>query len=132
MRSIDTNITLRLILRDVPEQLEKIFALIEKSKPAEIAVADAVFFECVWILTGPGYKFGRELTAKLILGVAAIPQINANRTMLARATSAWVKHPAISFIDACLAAYAELNNAVPLLTFDRKLASALPETVAKL
>jgi len=132
VRSIDTNIILRLVLRDVPAQLEKIDKLMHSSKPGSLSVADAVFFECVWILSGKMYKFDRSLIARLLLQITYIPQINCNRVMLEKAIPLYVKHSKISFIDACLSVYAELNDATPLLTFDRKLAIALPKTVSAL
>lgn len=132
MKSLDTNITLRLLLQDVPEQLTKIVALIDNSKTSSLAIADAVFFECVWILSGKQYKFERMLIGKLLLQVADIPQVNCNRVMLEKAVPLYVKYRNISFIDACLSVYAELNDAIPLLTFDKKLASALPKSVSVL
>jgi len=130
MKSLDTNIALRLLLQDVPQQLDKVVALIDGSKPNSLSVADAVFFECVWILSGKMYNFDRSLIGKLLIQIADIPQINCNRAMLIKAVPLYVNDPQISFIDACLTVYAELNGATPLLTFDKKLASALPKTTA--
>ena len=132
MKSLDTNITLRLLLQDVPDQLRKIVDLIDNSKSGGLQVADAVFFECVWVLSGKMYNFERELIGKLLLQIADIPQINCNRGMLEKAVPLYVNHRNISFIDASLTVYAELNSATPLLTFDKKLALALPKTVSTL
>ena len=130
MKSLDTNIALRLILHDVPEQLNKAIDLIDNSKSRSLGMADAVFFECVWILSGKQYNFGRELIGKLLLQVADIPQVNCNRVMLEKAVPLYINHKKISFVDACLAVYAELDDTIPLLTFDKKLASALPISVS--
>lgn len=132
MRSIDTNVVLRLLLRDIQGQLNKVNALIDESNQKGLVVKDAVFFECVWILSGKMYGFEREHIARLLLEVADIPQINCNKTMLEKALPLYVKHPTISFIDACLSVYAELDDAKPLLTFDKKLASSLPGNVVSL
>ncbi len=129
MKSLDTNIALRLLLQDVPGQFSKIVALIDASKPSSLAVADAVFFECAWALGGDMYKFDRELIGKLLLQLAYIPQINCNQIMLEKAVPLFVNNNQISFIDACLVIYAELNDAAPLLTFDQKLAKQLPNYV---
>lgn len=130
MKSLDTNITLRLLLQDVPEQLEKVVALIDNSKPNSLSVADAVFFECVWILSGKMYNLDRTLIGKLLIQVTDIPQINCNCAMLVKAVPFYVTNTQISFIDACLTVYAELNGATPLLTFDKELVSAFPKTTA--
>ncbi len=130
MKSLDTNIILRLLLQDVPELLRKVVTLIDDSKPNSLSVADVVFFECVWILSGKMYNFDRALIGKILIQVADIPQINCNRAMLVKAVPLYVNNSQISFIDACLTVYAELNSAAPLLTFDKKLASAFPKTTA--
>lgn len=130
MSSIDTNLVLRIMLQDIPEQKEKVFDLIDSSKSHSLLVEDAVFFECVWVLSGKMYAFDRTLIGKLLLQVSNIQQIKCNRAMLERAVPLYVKHSQISFVDACLAAYAELNDAKPLLTFDKKLARALPQAVS--
>jgi predicted nucleic-acid-binding protein len=130
VKNLDTNITLRLLLQDGPDQLEKVVALIDDSKPNSLSVADAVFFECVWILSGEMYNFDRTLIGKLLIQVAEIPQINCNRAMLVKAVPLYVANTQITFIDTCLTVYAELNGSTPLLTFDKKLVSALPKTTA--
>ncbi len=132
MKSLDTNITLRLLLRDVPAQLQKVIDLIDNSKSSSLGIADAVFFECVWILSGKQYDFKRELIGKLLLQIADIPQVSCNRPLLEKAIPLYVRHKNISFVDAYLAVYAELNDAMPLLTFDKKLAATLPKSVAVL
>lgn len=132
MRSLDTNITLRLLLRDVPEQLDKVLTLIDTSKRNSLTLEDAVLFECAWIMSGKMYKFERDHIGKLLLGLTGIPQIICNKAMLEKAIPLYVSHKEISFIDACLTAYAELNNSLPLLTFDRKLAETAPKLVTEL
>ena len=129
MSSLDANIILRLLLRDIPDQTEKVIDLIKNSKPGSLIVEDPVLFECVWILTGNRYRLDRKATSELILQLVKIPQINCNRYLLERAIPPYVETANISFIDICLAIYAELNNRTPLLTFDKKLAKALPKTV---
>jgi len=132
MKSLDTNITLRLLLRDVPEQLDKVLNLIDSSKSNSLMLEDAVLFECVWIMSGKMYRFDRQLVGKLLLGLTSIPQIICNKAMLEKAIPLYVSHKKISFVDACLTAYAELNNAMPLITFDRNLAETVPKIVTEL
>ncbi len=127
MISIDTNVVLRLLLGDQPSQTEKIIALIDKAKPGSIMIADAVFFEMVWVLSGKPYDLDRALIGKLLRQLMTIPQLNCNRNLLEQAIPRYLAHLDISFIDACLATYAELNQATPLLTLDKRLISALPK-----
>ena len=132
MQSLDTNIVLRLLVGDVPEQAAKIEEMLAAAKPNSFAVADAVFFECAWVLSGPLYGFDRGMVGDMLLQVTRIGQINCNRTMLQRAIPRYVQNSTISFTDACLVTYVELNNAAPLLTFDKHLAKAIPELAATL
>ena len=127
MPSLDTNILLRLMLNDVPAQTGKIIKLLETSRPHSLQIADAVWLECVWILTGMGYS--RADIAASLLDLMEFPQFNCNRALIEKAVPVYAKHPKISFIDACLAVYAELNDAAPLVTFDKALAKQLPEQV---
>jgi len=129
MTSLDTNILLRLGLKDVPTQVDKIVSMLEATSPDSLTVADVALFECAWVLRNTPYHFDRPMIAKFLSKIASIPQISCNRLMLKRALPIFINNSNISFIDACLATYAELNNRTPLLTFDKKLAKALPKTV---
>ena len=60
-----------------------------------------------------------------------IPQINCNQEMVNKAIPLYIKYKKNSFVDACLVTYAELNNAVPLLTLDRDLVNSFPESVIR-
>jgi predicted nucleic-acid-binding protein len=132
IRSLDTNVVLRLLLGDVTEQEVRVRQMLERGRPGSFVLADAVIFECVWVLSGPVYGFGRQFIGDLLLQLIDIPQINCNRDMISRAVIRYEKYPAISFMDACLATYAELGEAVPLLTFDKNLAKALPKLAQEL
>ncbi len=129
MKSLDTNALLRLVLADVPKQTAVVEGLLADTSQ-RFAVADMVFAEIVWVLQGESYGYDRERIATNIKSILAIGHINCNRAMLEKAVPLYVSHAKISFIDACLSVYAELNNATPLLTFDKKLASSLPKATA--
>ena len=126
MYSIDSNIILRFVLRDVPEQARAAEDLFKRMKPGSIQVADAVFFECVWVLTGPLYSFERKDIAEILLRLIKVPCFNCNRQLLEKAIPRYLQHSSASFLDVCLATYAELNGATPLLTYDKVLAKSLP------
>ena len=128
MRSLDTNALLGLTLADAPRQAAIIEALLSDTSQ-KFAVADMVFAEIVWVLQGRTYGYDRQRIATNLQSIIDISQINCNRKLLERAIPIYVKYEKVSFIDACLAVYAELNNAEPLLTFDKRLALALPQTV---
>lgn len=129
MKSLDTNMLLRLLLADIPKQTNIVEALLT-DKSQKFAVADMVFAEVVWVLQGGVYSYDRQRIAINLQSILAIHQINCNRIMLEKALQLYISHTKISFIDACLATYAELNDATPLLTFDKNLATALPSIVS--
>jgi predicted nucleic-acid-binding protein len=131
MKNLDANLLLRLILADIPEQAAAIESLFADAAQT-YAIADMAFAEIVWILHGATFSYSREHVALNLQAILKIEQINCNRAMLERAVPLYVHHPGISFVDACLAAYAELNGAKPLLTFDKRLAKALPDLTAVL
>lgn len=118
--SLDTNVVLRLLLHDVPEQTRRAAALLE-SATGQFAVADLVFIECAHVLERH-YHVDRTSIQELMSAFMRLDKINCNRVMLQKALSPYVAHSALSFEDCCLAAYAELNDAMPLYTFDQKLA----------
>jgi predicted nucleic-acid-binding protein len=125
--SLDTNALLRLILNDISAHQLSVLKLISQNRPNSIAVADAVLLECAWILSGSYYQFDRSLVAASIQSVLEIPQLKCNRVMFGLALQRYLEYPTISLVDACLVTYAELDNELPLMSFDKKLVKALPK-----
>lgn len=124
--SLDTNALLRLITKDLPHQRRLVVELLN-STTRQFAVSDLAFSEAVFALSRH-YTFSREDIRARLLSFMGLRNINCNRVMLVKALDHFVKHPALSFEDCCLAVYAELNEAEPLYTFDKKLANQLPST----
>ena len=122
--SLDTSIILRLLLRDVPEQRQlavDLIAQFDRLNISDIAISEAVF------VMGRNYQLPRNKIADALLDFLKDPKYNCNRPLFTRAFPYFVAHPALSFEDCCLAAYAELNNATPLYTFDQKLARQIDD-----
>jgi predicted nucleic acid-binding protein len=118
--SLDANVVLRLLLNDVPDQHAAAVALVE-SADAPFVVSDVAVIEVVFALCRH-YEFSRAAAAEAIEGLMSLTQIDCNRVMFERALPFFTGHPKLSFEDCCLTTYAELSNAEPLWTFDRKLA----------
>lgn len=119
--SLDTNIVLRLLLNDIPEQHIVARKLVEQAD-GQFAVADIVLIEMVFAL-GRYYEFSRAQTSEAVVGFMKLKEIDCNRALFERALPLYVRHPGLSFEDCCLATYAQLNDAGPLWTFDKKLAN---------
>ena len=124
MPSIDTNILLRIILRDNTKQLARARDLL--GRHATFAVADIAIIELEYILTGY-YKYSRQEFSDIVTKLLISNQhITMNRQLFERALKLYMKYPTESFDDCCLAVYARLNNQTPLYTFDKKMARDLP------
>ena len=117
--SIDANGLLRLLLNDIPKQTQAVTDLLDQGLSFE--VADMVIAELVFILGGKDYGFNRQEIARAIGRILDDPSFSCNNQLFYPALSLYVSHPALSFIDCCAVYYAQLNDALPLYTFDRKL-----------
>jgi len=117
--SLDTNALLRLLLCDIQEQHNAVEALLAQTKK-QLAVADIAIIELVFVLNRY-YEFSRIEVEEAVIGLMQLAQISCNRTIFEKALYLYVHYPALSFEDCCLAAYASLNKADPLWTFDKKL-----------
>lgn len=118
--SLDANVVLRLLLNDVPDQHAAAVALVE-SADAPFVVADIAVIEVVFALCRH-YEFSRTAAAEAVEALMSLTQIDCNHVMFKHVLPLFIDRPKLSFEDCCLAVSAELSNAEPLWTFDRKLA----------
>ncbi|HEY4963479.1 MAG TPA: PIN domain-containing protein [Candidatus Saccharimonadales bacterium] len=119
--SLDTNVLLRLLLNDIPEQHTAVKKLIGQATN-QFAVADTVIIELAFALDRY-YGFSRLQIAEAVDGLMKLEEINCNRALFETTLPLFVNHSGLSFEDCCLAIYAQLNDAEPLWTFDKKLAN---------
>ena len=122
--SLDACCILRWLLQDIPEQAQAVHELL--SNPGSYYVADTTLMEVVYVLERI-YKQERYFIASCLNLICSLNQINCNRLLISTVLPVYTANPAVSFADCCAAIYAEINKAQPLLTFDKKLASKLPQ-----
>ena len=122
--SLDTNVLLRLLLNDIPEQRTAVKKLLDQTAN-QFAVADTVIIELVFGLDRY-YGFSRLQITEAVDGLMKLREINCNRSLFESALPLYTDHANLSFEDCCLAIYAQLNDAEPLWTFDKKLAKQAP------
>ncbi len=122
--SLDACCILRWLLQDIPEQAKAVHDLL--SSPGSYNVADTTLMEVVYVLEKI-YKQERYFIASCLNLISSLNQINCNRLLINTVIPMYTENSAVSFADCCAATYAELNKAKPLLTFDKKLASKLPQ-----
>ncbi len=122
--SLDTNVLLRIIIRSDESQYAAAKKLI-KVVGAQYAVSDVVLIETAFVLE-KGYKLDREEVHMALRGIMSFRQINCNRIMFDRALDLYSRFSGLSLEDCVIVTYAELNDALPLYTFDKKLAKSSP------
>lgn len=120
--SLDANVLLRLILRDIPKLSDDALRLIEKGQ--RFHVADIAVMETAFALERY-YNMPRSEIAEVIQILANDSKLILNRNLFEKAVVDYARFPKLSFEDCCLATYATLNNALPLWTFDQKLSKQL-------
>lgn len=116
--SLDTNVVVRLIRNDVPEQHHVATLLLQRGT---YAVADLAVAETGYVLT-KGYGMSRVQAALLLTAFVELPQVFAARYVQS-ALVHWADHPKLSLEDCLLVQCAVASSAEPLWTFDRKLAN---------
>lgn len=118
--SLDTNVILRLILKDSEEQCLKVQDLLMRAD-VDYEVADLAIVEAVYVMQSV-YGLSRDKIVNGVQRLLDFAVLKLNWELFDRVFPMYLRHPALSFNDCCLAVYAELNEAEPLWTFDKALA----------
>ncbi len=116
--SLDTNIILRIALKDVSRQCEKIMDLFMRQNVV-YHVADLAITEAVYVLQKNN---SRQDVVDMLAQVLDLPNLKYNQALFDRVFLMYLQYPKLSFNDCCLAGYAALNESEPLWTFDQALA----------
>lgn len=118
--SIDTNVLLRLILKDTPQQCLKIQDMLMRQgvvyEVADLAITETAYVLCTW------YNWERSGIVEALEAVLEDFELNYNKVLFERVFPMYLERPKLSSNDCCLAVYAQLNGAEPLWTFDQALA----------
>lgn len=117
MRAVDTDVLLRLLLRDEPRQTAAALRFVEE----EAWISTAVLLETAWVLSSRYERTPAAIAAALetVLGLrwVAVQEIDA----AAAALALFRQHPRLGFSDCYIAAAARQAGHLPLGTFDRML-----------
>lgn len=116
MTSLDTNVVLRFLLNDVPEQTEKAARIISKDK---VYVTDVIAVEVIYVLEKVIELSRRDIT-KLVTDFLGFGNVVHNPHFLLDAINLYEKHPSLSVVDCYAAAESEAYNN-KLVTFDKRL-----------
>ncbi len=121
--SLDTNIILRYIWRDVPGQREQAIKLLDDDSQV-FHISDLVIAEVIFNLQIDHLK--RSTIIDILNSLFGKKNILVNPLITGTILPYFAEHPALSFVDCYSAFDAEEHHAEPLWTFDRKLASQHP------
>lgn len=119
MPSLDTNVLLRWLLDDVPEQTAAADELM--SNGARLTVPDVALIETVYVLERV-VGLTRTTVALSIETVLGVASVDVDRALWREVLADYLRHPKVSITDSYLAAAARATGDTPLWTFDRKLA----------
>lgn len=124
--SLDTSIVIRILTDDLPEKRKQALELL--SQPDHLfRLEDLAISEIIYVLTTV-YEYSREdaINRLNLFLTRYSSNLIYSQTFFNTVFPFYLAHPKLSFNDCCLAAYAEMNHAEPLFTFDQKLAAQSP------
>jgi predicted nucleic-acid-binding protein len=117
MRAVDTNVLVRLLVRDAPAQLAAAEAFVLPGA----WVSHLVLMEAAWVL---GSVYGVK-PARLAAGIDALLDhehiVVQDAHLVVEALQEFRKHPKVGFSDCLILQVARSAGHVPMGTFDRDL-----------
>ena len=113
MLAVDTNIVVRYLTADHPEQFEKARALIDN---ADIFVCTTVLLETGWVL-GRAYRFSADRIVAALTAFAGLPRVTLEAPGLVAKALDWTAR-GMDFADALHLAKAEGCDA--FVSFDQR------------
>jgi len=117
-RAADTNVIVRLIVRDDPRQLAR--ALVESA--TGLWVSHAVLIEVAWVLEATYARDRRDIATALELLLGHPDLTIQDPDVVRSALSHFRGHRGVDFADCLMLEVARKAGQLPLLTFDRALA----------
>lgn len=117
----DTNVLLRYLTNDIPEQADAIDHLLRRAAAGEISLVtnSLVMAEIVWTLESV-YRLRREAIKERVLAILNTPGLEVVDSDLVLQAVAWYADQNVDFIDAFNAAWLLAQNIQTVCTFDRQ------------
>jgi predicted nucleic acid-binding protein len=122
MAVLDTNVLLRYLTQDEPDQSQHALDLLRKLESGErtAALPQAVLVETVQVLSSPRlYAVSRQVIGTRLAEVLRLRGVRlpGKRTYL-QALDLYVQYGRLSFVDALLAAHAQRERDTTVISFD--------------
>ncbi len=124
MKYLDTNVILRMITQDIPEQAAQAFEQIALGKRGEFVVLAAVVVEVTFVLQYHDYKMKRDDIAAALLDLIADDHISAEDKTLEPALNLYGISQKLDFAD-CLLAVKAHGKREGVFSFDKDLIAQL-------
>ena len=122
MIGVDTNVLVRYLVRDIPEQAEAARSLLEGLTPESPGfISREVAIETVWVLER-SYRFSREQIADILKELTAVDELVFEAVEDVARAALEFRQGGPDFADLMILAAAERVGASPLYTFDQRFA----------
>ena len=121
MSTLGTNVLVRYLVRDIPEQAEAARELIEGlTSDAPGFICREVVLEVAWVLEWT-YRFTRTQVTEALMELTASDSLVVENSDDVAAAAYRYRQGGVGFSGLMILKATERANAVPLHTFDRKL-----------
>lgn len=117
---VDTNLFLRYLTDDIPEQADAFERILQKAATGELHLVSnsMVIAEIVWTLESY-YKMSANQVQEKVLAILNTPGLEIIDEDLVLQAILWHDEKSVDFIDAYNAAWMEKSGLSAVLTFDR-------------
>lgn len=115
---IDTNLIIRFLIKDDPDQFEATQKLFS-SQDENLILPDLILAEVVWTLHSV-YKLTKQEIIEKLLKLLKLKNLTANFNLLINSLLIYRDYN-ISFVDAYLIAFCEQNKLAGIYSFDKGL-----------
>jgi len=122
VKAIDTNILIRFLVNDDPDQLKRVTRLFMKTKARneKLLVSSAIILELIWVLEA-NYKAKKH---KVIVALDKIINLDflffPNRHSIEKLIDFSTQYPSLDLSDLFIALLAEEYGATSIISFDKK------------
>jgi predicted nucleic acid-binding protein len=123
MATLDTNVIIRYLTQDDPDQAQRALGLLEQieSRALTALLPEGVLVEAVQVLSSKRlYDVSRDVIRARLGAVLRLPRLQMpNKRTYLRALDLYVDYPRLSFVDALCAAHAQRQPDATVISFDR-------------
>jgi uncharacterized protein len=118
---VDTNLFLRYLTNDIPDQADRVESLLKKASEGEVALATSslVIAELVWTMES-FYRLSRDRIRRSIFAILNTRGLEVEHHELVLQAIVWYEEKNIDYADAYNAAWLFARGMSCVFTFDRR------------